>query len=205
MNVHLSHQRGAVLLVSLVLLLVMTLLGISAMESSGTQMKMTSVTKDRQQAFEMAEQVLSVVERQIEGRRFEDQTALRDCASGSNICFDDTCAGGLCFDGVNASGADMYLCVRDGATLNPVNIWDDDANWADANKHIEFDIPSANSNPKYMIEFLCYVDQSAALPLDSGSPNDGAPYFRITARAVSDSGKSEVMLQSTYRWNGVEL
>ena len=56
-------QRGAVLAVSLVLLLVMTILGISNMKSSSLELKMVKNTESRQHAFQAAETALLVAER----------------------------------------------------------------------------------------------------------------------------------------------
>lgn len=203
-SVGFARQRGAVLLVSLVLLVVMTLLGLSAMETSGTQMKMASVSKDRQEAFEYAEQTLSVVERQIESGLY-DVDDWMDCVSGSAGCFDDTCAGGLCFDGEYTVGDTEYDCDLDSTSDSPVNVWKVDTNWSSASKHLTLPVASAQSDPKYLLEFLCYVERGDTTVFDDSSPsaeNSGSPYLRITARAISNSGKAEVMLQSTYRWNG---
>ncbi len=202
-SVGFSRQRGAVLLVSMVLLVVMTLLGLSAMETSGTQMKMVSVSKDRQEAFEYAEQTLGLVEQQIEGGLYNEDN-WTDCVSGSAACFDDTCAGGLCFDGVNTAAMTDVECERDSTTDSPVSVWDVDANWSSATKHKTVAIAGATSNPKYILEFICFVNpgDGSSYPELPSDPDDGSPYFRITARAISDNGKAEVMLQSTYRWNG---
>ena len=190
-----SKQRGAVLLASLLILLVMTMLGVTSMESGGLQMKMTSNTRERQIAFETAEIVLATIEQEIQDFPF-DSDQLQDCVSGDADCFDDTCAGGLCFNGTFPVGSDFLSCGLEADDDGPTDYWEDDTLWASAARHLTKNLPNVDNDPKYIIEFLCYVqpDESTAL-----SATVGSPYFRITTLAESNGGKAEVMLQSTYR------
>lgn len=59
-------QRGAVLAVSLMILLVMTMIGISGMRGTVLQERMASNTKDRNQAFQAAESAMRDAETYIE-------------------------------------------------------------------------------------------------------------------------------------------
>ncbi len=202
-NCRQSRQQGAVLIISMVMLLIVTLLGLAAMETSGTQIKMSSVTRERQQALEIAEQVLVDVEEQIEGGVY-GLGELQDCASGQSSCFDDTCAGGLCFDGAYTAGDDQIDCTVDSTTQDRGHVWSGDTNWASGAKHLTLSIPNVSTDPKYLVEFLCYIERGdgTSFSASAGEENNGAAYYRITARAVSNGGKAEVMLQSTYRLNG---
>ncbi len=60
------QQRGAVLAVSLMILLVMTMIGISGMRGTVQQERMASNTKDRNQAFQTAESAMRDAEVYIE-------------------------------------------------------------------------------------------------------------------------------------------
>ena len=55
---HFKSQSGAALVVSLLILLVMTVIGISSMRTTNLQEKMASNTREREQAFEAAESAL---------------------------------------------------------------------------------------------------------------------------------------------------
>lgn len=61
------HQSGAVLVVSLLILLVMTLLGVSALSTSSLEEKMASNLQDKALAFEAAEAALREGEEFLEG------------------------------------------------------------------------------------------------------------------------------------------
>lgn len=56
------HQRGAVLIVSLIFLLVMTLVGVTAMQGTNMQERMSSNMQDRNVAFQAAEAALRLGE-----------------------------------------------------------------------------------------------------------------------------------------------
>lgn len=57
-----SHQRGAVLIVSLILLLIMTMIGLASIRGSNLQEKMSANLYDRQLAFQAAESALREAE-----------------------------------------------------------------------------------------------------------------------------------------------
>jgi len=58
----LHHQTGAALLISLILLLVLTFLGISSMQTTTLEERMAANQKDYYLAFEAAEYALVVAE-----------------------------------------------------------------------------------------------------------------------------------------------
>jgi type IV pilus assembly protein PilX len=75
-----KRQRGAILLVSLVMLLILTLLGVGAMDTSVMELKMTSNYREQIQALNAAESNLRFAEIDIENiisdsRRFDFNTA----------------------------------------------------------------------------------------------------------------------------------
>lgn len=60
-------QRGAVLIVSLLILLVMTVIGVSSMQSSTLEEKMASNSRDRNIGFQSAETAMREAEGYVEG------------------------------------------------------------------------------------------------------------------------------------------
>jgi type IV pilus assembly protein PilX len=75
-----ARQRGAVLLVSLIMLLILTLLGVSSMDTSLLELKMTNNFQQQVQAMNEAEQNLLVGEMDVEAlvnnpQRFNFNTA----------------------------------------------------------------------------------------------------------------------------------
>ncbi len=195
------HQEGAALIVTLVILLVMTLLGASSIDSSNLNLKIATSDKNRQLLFQAAEATLTIAEQIIEDQA-PDDALLQDCASGSANCFDDTCANGLCFNGSYSSGDDQYDCGLSSASPPPENFWRSSTLnvWSDTNKHFTTTVNGMDENPKYIIEFLCFVERGDGSVFNAGNPNNGAPLFRVTALAEGTNGRGRVMLQSTYRF-----
>lgn len=191
------QQRGAVLLVGLVILLIMTVLGVSGLETTNLEMKMVNNTQNRQQAFQAAEAALKAVENSISKKGFAT-TQYQDCASGDATCFDDSCTGGLCFSGDYSLGETPIYCQ-----LTPPNMpaWRDTALnvFETASRHQLAKLDNFKNDVKYITEFLCYVPKNPAVPFDASNPDNGIPFFRITTYGSSDDGKASVMLQSTYR------
>ena len=76
------YQNGAVLFISLIFLLIMTIIGITAMKTTVLEEKMASNTKNRNLALQAAEAALRAGELQI--------------ANNSITAFDSACTGGYC-------------------------------------------------------------------------------------------------------------
>lgn len=185
------QQRGVVIIVSLVLLFVMTVLGVSTLKSSSLELRMVTNTKARQHAFQAAEAALKVAENSLELAGY-NEALVKDCASNDVTCYDDQCAGGLCFFGVFGGAQTAGQCRTQDA-LNPraVSPWADPGLdvWNTNGKNIDAGIAGVEAGAQYIIEFQCFFENP-----------DGAysVVYRITALATSLNGRSQVMLQSTY-------
>lgn len=189
-----NSQRGAVLLVSLIILLVLTLLGIATMESTGMEMKMANRSREHMIAMQAAEAGLRAAEMYIQDIGFsENELTDSGCNAGTQNCFKEDCSdGGYCFNGTNAGNWSSCSLT---APAQPV--WNDSALavWTTNGRHHQLVSGQIKANVKYVVEFLCYI------PGTVGEIITVNPHFlfRITSLAVSDSGKSQVMLQSTYK------
>ena len=192
-------QKGAVLIFSLVILLVMTWLGISAMSSTKLDMKMASNNQCQQESFQAAETALVIAENKLQADGII-LSQLQDCPSGSNVCYEETCEGGLCFNGTYAAGDDQIDCTLDATSPPPAKVWlDTSLNvFTTASKHFT---PTVEGDATYVIEFLCYAARGDGTEFDALNPNNGLPLFRITSQAVSKSGTCKTALQSTYRYS----
>ncbi len=198
-----KKQNGAALIVTLILLGIMTMVGVSSSKKSTTEMKMASGVRERSTAFEAAEAALARVEQDLASNppRIED---LRSVCAG-NGCFNPTCENGLCFDGEYLPGDDEYYCrvAHYANVAERVDFWSDTTLnvWQTAGRHKKISIDAVNTDVKYIIEFLCYVKKDELTDFDEqlSNRNNGAPLFRITAYSESNSGKSKVALQSTYK------
>lgn len=68
MTLYIRHQKGAVLLTSLLILLVLTLLALSGMQGAQLQERMTSAVRDGQVALEAAEYAVREGEKYLENQ-----------------------------------------------------------------------------------------------------------------------------------------
>lgn len=193
-----NSQRGSVLIVSLVFLLILTLVGISAMNMSSLEERMAGNFKDHQMAFQIAEAALVEAEGQVENEGYKMTDFFDDCSVTSDTCFDSTCAKGLCSSGKFPSSADAVSSCE----LGDAKPWQNWANWNDTNKFKEQAalVPGAAAKAKYMVEFRCFIVKDPA----SESPDpknfvEWSPHFRITVLAKGGTEDSQVMLQSTYK------
>lgn len=193
-----KSQRGATLIVALVLLAAMTILGVSNMQSSSLEMKMVTSAENRNKDFAIAEGALVGVEALIEGGAVTNTDLFSDVCE-TDRCFSTACTNGLCFEGAFESADTRYTCSvdPDAGSTQRTTFWRDRDLWETATRYRTITVGS--TSVKYIIEFLCFVDNgsgtfgSSALGLDESAGN---PLFRVTV--LSDAGLAPVMLQSTY-------
>src|SRR5688572_1962024 len=94
-------ERGALLIVVLFILLVTTMLGLSAMDATGLEMQMSSNSREQLVMLEVAEYAVAQVAKQITAMGgFTDNSLTNDDCG--NLCFDENCTGGYCFFGLGA-------------------------------------------------------------------------------------------------------
>lgn len=192
MDNKLNRQRGATLIVSLVLLLVVTLIGVGGMETTAVEEKMSGSYRDHQMGFESAEHAL------LEGENFVESTVF-DFSD-----YSASCTNGLCFNGTWDSADPNAACQLDG-TGTDVWVKTSSSNiWASANtRTITDELLGIGQAPQYIVEFLCHAPTSTSTNLDPYVESNGwqAQYgllFRITALGTGGSNNARVMLQSTY-------
>ncbi len=94
-NPYINKQQGAVLIVSLLMLLVMTIIGLSAMRSTTLEEKMAGNYRNSNIAFQAAESALRDGENDLAGISYSTGHARTPLISGLND-FDSGCTNGLC-------------------------------------------------------------------------------------------------------------
>lgn len=173
-------QRGMVLIVGLVMVLLMAIVGVSAIRGSNLQEVMAGNMKDRNQAFQAAEAALRMGEIQVQ-------------TSDASLTFNNT--NGL-FTNLNLSGS----------ALGSVTGWSDAVWLANAVTlpTAKLDLKLSRP-PEYVIEQL-EVSVSGAVAsggaIEYGaSVEDTGPVilYRISSRGFGGSEASAVIVQSTYR------
>lgn len=177
-----KQQSGVVLVVGLIILLILTLIGISGMQTSSMEEKMAGNVRDHNLAFHAAESGLSAGEHYL---RVTVPLPAFNCINGLYPA--------------NGTG-----CVKPNVLSSPVlmpPIWEN-IDWS--TKSIKYntdgdtttiDLSSLSADPRYVIEDIGMVCTTALSPCPSGNQKK---IYRITSRAVGSSTDTVVILQSTF-------
>jgi type IV pilus assembly protein PilX len=170
----LQPQTGAVLLFALIMLMLMTMIGLSGSKVTSLEQRMAGNFRDKDLAFQAAESTLQYAEAQLH-------------ASPMLLTFD---SGGK--NGYYSSTTTTYTtpsdCSFNKATANPGNCVVKDAfwtNWPTATYPNTASLTGLVSNPQYIIQVL-YVT--------TGTPN--VTYYQTTAYAQGATTSSVAILQS---------
>jgi type IV pilus assembly protein PilX len=173
-------QRGAVLIVALIFLLVMTILILASVRGTVMQERMASNLYDRSLAFQAAEAALR------EGERYVLESPPKPAGVGCD-----------------SSGN----CSKPAPTAVPV--WQVETNWdnahdtGDGHGHV-IEVGTLPVPPKFLIELLASdmpeVNLCESTAIDPDAPCFAGPEglrYRITARS-GESGRAMVVLQSVF-------
>lgn len=167
-----KDQQGVVLVVALILLIIMTLLGLTAMRSSSLEERMAAHSYDRSLSFQAAEAALRVGEAVAEAHAVSAPFSAP--ATG--------CTDGLCSTPL---AADTPRWEETGFT-----------GWktvADSDKVKSGPIEIA---PSYIVEYL--GNTFPCRPEDPTSGSTDCKRYRVTAKAEPGDGRAVVILQSVY-------
>lgn len=172
-----QRQRGAVLVIGLIMVLLITIIGLSAVRSSGLQESMAGNMRDRNIAFQASESALR------EGE---------EILAPTNVNLPD-------FNGTDGLHPDL--------SLTPANsVWYfASADWMSNKVKKISNLPSVADQPVYLIEEL--IEDVGSGPAAEGSGfgvgdrqiTGDLPPYRVSSRGVGATTDTEVILQSTYR------
>lgn len=164
------RERGAILVTSLLLLLVLTVLGIATLRMTTMQERMAGNTRDLNLAFQGAEAGLREAENWLRTQ------PVQPVATGSLPC---------------------DVCQREGAgniPVLPVNIENQTPAWWSTNgQEVEAELDDLSEQPYYVIEEAGFVRDSLLF-----DETGGRDYYRITGQSTGASGMANTVLQSTY-------
>lgn len=168
-----QRSRGVALFISLVLLLVLTIIGVSAVQTTTLETRMARNEHDRLLAFQAAESAL------------RDAEAFLDTVITTDI-FSDGGAAGL-------------WTVSD---LGQPDRWEQAVWAAGTSVTAPTDVDGVSEPPRYIIEHVASVirEENAYQIEDPYAANaaDRIEMFRITARGVGGSANAQVLLQTTF-------
>lgn len=168
---NLNKQVGAVLFVGLMMLLVMSLIAVTSMQSSTLEERMAGNTRDSLVALQTAEAALKAAE------TFLDNNVINPTA------FDTDGNDGL-YDNSNDE-------------LWKILAW----NAGDSRSHSGFNPSNVDNAPRYVIQHISETSVAPNLVAQNyreNQANQTVQLYRITARGTGGSDNTEVILQSIY-------
>jgi type IV pilus assembly protein PilX len=166
-------QQGTTLLVGMIFLVVLTMLGLSALQMAGLEEKMVGNMRDRNTAFQAAEATLR------EAEAFLNQAVLPS------------------FNNVNQGLRRRYT---NGAQPE---FWKSTFDWSNTEASGTYtslagtQLSGTAAAPRYVIEELPAVPKPGD-ELGGGQPLADTRYFRATVRAVGGNINTAVIIQGTY-------
>jgi type IV pilus assembly protein PilX len=169
-----NKQTGTVLILSMIILLVMTIIGLSSMSSTIMEEKMSQNVRDTNLAFEAAE------------------AALRDSGRWLNNQVREPVP--MAPDGCSGSPCDVYLtnAFNDEFFKNPASWTDDDTReYQTADK----DFPEVSDDPKYVIEYQAFIPDSLVRGYEAPT---GQNVYRATARGTGKSTAAQAIVQDSF-------
>jgi type IV pilus assembly protein PilX len=164
-----TRQRGAVLVTSMLLLLVLTIIGVTVMQMSRMQERMAGNARDVNLAFQAAEGALRNAEREV------SSWPIRPIS-----CSESPCEVWLEGSGtVSAENADEDWWATNGQEFSQETI------------------EGLAEPPAAVVEELGFVRTDGGVVMGQ-EPPDGRDFYQVTARSTGGSGQADIVLQSTY-------
>lgn len=171
-----KNQSGAVLIVGLVLLLILTIIGLASIRGSDLQERMAGNMRDRNVAFQSAEAALRRGEATL-------NAALLPSFSGGQVGY---------WPDLNKQPA-----IRPRPTSWTKQQWEQNSVQLPQNS-----VKGVIEQPRYTIEKVVVTglaaSQGSAVDHESVEKMAEAEFFRITARGLGLTADSEVVLQTTF-------
>jgi type IV pilus assembly protein PilX len=163
------RQNGAILVVSLLLLLVMTVLALTASQATRMQERMAGNARDLDLAFQAGEAGLRGAETRIDGMVPQSLTV---CSNR------DTC---------DAESRDTAVIDFESQTEQ----W-----WRDNARALIQSLAALDEAPHHYTEV--WADVPDTLTMGGSQPKSGTIYFVNTSRAVGATDKASVIAETTY-------
>jgi type IV pilus assembly protein PilX len=178
MSSSLRPQRGVVLIIGLIMLLLLTVIGLAAMRGTGLQEQMAGNMRDHNLAFQAAEAALRAGEEVLNGVSLPS-------FSGAVVGY--------------------YPDLNQPAAIHPRPASWSASNWNSWSVQLADNTISqiaANQQPRYVIERLTVPasssNQGSCIDFECKAKIPDPIYYRITSRGIGGTTDSEVILQSTF-------
>lgn len=166
-----QSQKGIVLMVTLVIVLIVTLLGVSSVQTTNLQVRMSRNARDGRVAFQAAEAGLRVAESLL-----STESSLTPYQANSSGKYVERGAG-------------------------EVNRWQEDATWQGGNSVAVAYTDSAESPRYIIEFVKTVVSEEDRLNMDNvggGTGSGRTQMFRVTSLGTGKTAAAKAMIQSTY-------
>lgn len=168
-----QQQRGAILFISLIMLLMLTIIGVTSMSSVTMEERMAGNLRDGDLSFQAAEAALRTGENWVLG--LVKPPAY--CTSTNTLC---------------ATAFDTNVLPNLGS--QGTTFWNANAQTFNMDGGISGDPDQVYADPQFVIELQSFVRDTSSL----GHTNDvlGSHFFKISAHGTGGSTAAETVLQS---------
>ena len=200
------RQQGAILIIALLFLVLLTIIGVSSISGVALEEKMAGNLREQNVAFQAAESALRDAEIDLETGI--GGTCVPSVSVAANPSLSQGCLGNRDSMTIGANFAnDCSAAFTSGVCRQPAappGTWQTEIvtvsswNWTDANKTVAYGrftgaaaLTGVFRQPRYVIEYLQEKDDSSTAPITR--------YFRISARGWGADQNSSVTLQTVYR------
>jgi type IV pilus assembly protein PilX len=191
-----ARERGAVLIVALLFLVILTMLGVTAMSSTTMEERMAGNTRDSNLALEAAEAALRDAVRDIYGAAYVGVNSraggVKPSFFGDAVRTLGSCGStGLCLPAYQSVGeTDSKLPAAPAVDMTAAPSVEY-GTYTNAPK-----LQGLAMQPRYIIENFCLVDQTGVGSIGGTFCNPN--YYRITARGYGMNPNSQVTVQEVF-------
>lgn len=160
-------QNGATMAVMLLMLFVITLLGVSAIQVTHMQEKMTANLQDKEMSFRAAETALAAGEDWLLAQTSEPAVT---------------------------AGCSAFPCVQE-SFLN-FSYTAQTSSWWQSNSAVyTSQLDNITTSPRYIIEFIQFVPDTPVI--GTAGASSGVYFYRVTARGTGSTNEAVTVLQAT--------
>ena len=189
-----GKQQGISLVIVMIFLVILSVLGVSAIQTSTLSSKVARNQLDRTLAFQAAEAALRDAELDLNNKKFDKVTK---CTAGASDCRATLITSGGSNFGNDTSAnpaanrCNLGLCSTDDPIAGALPFWEERNRWTNANDSVVYGtntgatgLPVVAQQPRYMIEYFKQGDESV---------------YRITSLGFGASASTTIMLQTAYK------
>ena len=193
------NQQGAVLVVALMFLIILTLLGLAAMTSTTLEEKMAGNSRDYNIALQSAEAALRDAEADLRGTGVAAGRTLSVSSFPVDLIGTATPSG--CASG-GGSAAGLCVIVNETTQLYNTGTVDWTTSSTSSARYGQFtgssSITSVANQPRYVMELMQFTDGKNKDRVSGTSGSVDYFYIRITARGWGANTQTQVTLQEVF-------